>query len=128
MSLVLDSGGVSALAGDRARLAVLRRRGLWPPQVPAVVLVESLTGDARRDFQANRLLSTCLIRDVDELQARSGARLRTLTRRADSVSATDALVAALASARPGSVVLTSDPGDIRALAEHAVIPFAVVAV
>lgn len=128
MSLVLDAGGVSALAGNRARLTVLRARGLWPPQVPAVVLVESLTGDGRRDFHANRLLRSCRVVEVDEVQARTAARLRTLTRRAGSISATDALVAALADARPGSVVVTSDPGDIGALAEHATTPFAVVTV
>jgi hypothetical protein len=44
MTLILDSGGIRALAGQRARLVELRRRGLWPPQVPAAVLVEALTG------------------------------------------------------------------------------------
>ena len=33
MTLILDAGGVSALAGQRARLAELRRRGHWPPLV-----------------------------------------------------------------------------------------------
>ena len=126
MSLVLDAGGVSALAGDRARLTALRQQGLWPPRVPTVVLVESLTGDGRRDFPANRLLRSCRVVEVDEVQARAAARLQTLTRRAGSISAVDALVAALASARPGSVVLTSDPGDIGALAEHATTTFTVV--
>ena len=59
MTLVLDAGGVSALAGKRARLMELRRRGLWPAQVPAVVLAEALTGDHRRDFHPNRLLRAC---------------------------------------------------------------------
>jgi hypothetical protein len=56
VTLVLDPGGISALAGQRARLIELRDRGLWPPQVPAVVLAEALTGDPRRDYHANRLL------------------------------------------------------------------------
>ena len=64
MTLVLDSGGISALAGHRARLAELRRRGLWPAQVPAVALAEALTGDHRRDFHTNRLLRACQIRGV----------------------------------------------------------------
>src|ERR1019366_2506541 len=42
----------------------LRRRGLWPAQLPAVVLAEALTGDHRRDFHANRLLRACQVRDV----------------------------------------------------------------
>jgi hypothetical protein len=48
MTLILDAGGVSALTGQRARLMELRRRGLWPAQVPSVVLAESLTGITAR--------------------------------------------------------------------------------
>ncbi len=125
--LVLDAGGLSALAGQRARLHELRRRGLWPAQVPSVVLTESLTGDHRRDFSVNRLLRTCQVRSVDELQAREAARLRSRTNRAGTISAVDAVVAAAAGAQPDTVVLTSDPDDLRALAEHAPYPFPVVA-
>lgn len=126
MTLVLDAGGLSALAHQRARMRELRRRGLWPAQVPTVVLTEALTGDHRRDFHANRLLRACQVRDVDETQAREGARLRTATERAATVSAVDAVVAALAGATPDAVVLTSDPLDLRALAEHAALPFRVI--
>ena len=126
MTLVLDAGGLSALAHQRARLYELRRRGLWPAQVPTVVLTEALTGGHRRDFHANRLLRACQVRDVDEPQAREGARLHTATERAATVSAVDAVVAALAGATPDAVVLTSDPLDLRALAEHAALPFRVI--
>ena len=119
MTLVLDAGGVSALASRRARLAELRRRGLWPAQVPAVVLAEALTGDHRRDFHVNRLLRACQIRDVTEQQVREAARLRTATGRAATISATDAIVAAFASTCVDPVVLTSDPRDLSALAENA---------
>lgn len=119
MTLILDSGGVSALAGQRARLSELRRRGLWPAQVPSVVLTESLTGDHRRDFHENQLLRMCQIRDVTEQLARAAALLRTRTGRATTISATDAIVAALALTVPGPIVLTSDPDDLAALvAEH----------
>ncbi len=128
MTLVLDAGGLSALAGQRARLQELRRRGLWPAQVPAVVLTEALTEDHRRDFHINRLLRTCQVREVDEPQAREAARLRTATDRAATISAVDAVVAALAGARPDAVVLTSDPLDLRALAAHAASPISVVGV
>ena len=127
MTLVLDSGGLSALAGQRARLQELLRRGLWPAQVPSVVLADALTGDHRRDFQANRLLRTCQVRDVDETLSREAARLRTATGRAGTVSAVDAVVAALAGER-GGVVLTTDPHDLAALAEHTVRSVSVVAV
>jgi predicted nucleic acid-binding protein len=128
MRLVFDAGALSALAGQRARLQELRRRGLWPAQVPTVVLTESLTGDHRRDFHVNRLLRTCQIRRVDETQAREAARLRTATGRAGSISAVDAVVVAVASARQDAVVLTSDPRDLRALAQHAASPVAIVGV
>lgn len=112
MNLVLDSGGVTALAGQRARLAELRQRGFWPPLVPTVVLVEVLTGDHRRDFHENHLLRMCQIRSVDEQTARDAARMRTATGRADDISATDAIVAEYAVSLGDSLVLTSDPTDL----------------
>ena len=115
MTLILDSGGLSALAGQRARLAELRRRGHWPPQVPSVVLTEALTGDQRRDFNENRLISMCQVRDITEVMARDAARLRTMTGRAGTISATGAIVAAMAVTFPSPIVLTSDPNDISAL-------------
>ena len=125
MTLILDAGGINALAGQRARLMELRQRGLWPAQVPSVVLAEALTGDHRRDYHANRLLRACQVSSVTEPQAREAARLRTATGRAAEISATDAIVAAYASACPDPVVLTSDPHDLTALAEHAVRSIAV---
>ncbi|HWM06144.1 MAG TPA: hypothetical protein VNP92_27685 [Actinophytocola sp.] len=119
MILILDSGGISALAGQRARLTELRRRGLWPAQVPAVALTEALTGDHRRDFHTNRLLRACQIRDIGEPLARAAAQLRTATGRAGTISAADAIVAAYADTCPEPVVLTSDPADLTALASHA---------
>lgn len=119
VTLVLDSGGLSALAQQRARLDELRRRTLWPAQVPSVVLSETLTGDHRRDFHVNRLLRACQIRPVDELNARRAARMRSATDRPGTISAVDAIVAAFADAQPEAVVLTSDPTDLRALAAQA---------
>jgi predicted nucleic acid-binding protein len=118
MTLILDSGGISALAGQRARLTELRRRNLWPAQVPAVVLTEALTGDHRRDFHANRLLRACQIRDVNEPLGRAAAQLRTATGRAGTISAADAIVAAYADSCPEPLVLTSDAADLTALAAH----------
>lgn len=126
--LVLDAGGLSALAGQRARLQELLRRGLWPAQVPAIVLTEALTGDHRRDFRTNRLVRTCQVRDVDGMQAREAARLRTATGRAATISAVDAVVAAVAGTSPDTVVLTSDPRDLDALAAHAARPITVIGV
>jgi hypothetical protein len=117
--LVLDSGGVSALARPTefttAKLRRFRRAGLWPPRVPAVVLVECLHGRAGRDARVNMLLKLCeLIDRVPESLARRAAALRTAAGRG---SAVDALVVAFA--EPGGTVLTGDPRDIAALASLA---------
>ena len=128
MTLVLDAGGISALADRQALLGGLERQGHWPAQVPAVVLAEALTGDHRRDFRVNRLLRACQIRPVTELQAREAARLRTATGRAGKISAADAIVAAVASALPDPIVFTSDPRGLNALAAHASQPIDIVTV
>lgn len=132
MTLVLDAGGVSALAVDRARLDALRRRGRWPALVPSVVLTELLTGDHRRDVAANRLLRTCQVRPVGQEVSREAARLRTATGRAGTISAVEAIVAAVAVAEAGvlrdTIVVTSDPHDLRALTAHADVPITVLGV
>ncbi|MCY3924746.1 MAG: hypothetical protein OXG52_04435 [bacterium] len=116
MALVLDAGAVSFLAGRSFRAAALiealRQEGLWPPVVPTPVLVECLQGDPGRDAPTNRLLKSCdVLERVDERVARRAARLRSRSGRG---SAVDALVVAVA--EPGGSVLTTDLGDLRALA------------
>lgn len=118
MTVVLDAGGISMLAGNRARLAELRRRNEWPALVPSVVITESLTGDHRRDYHENLLLRLCDVRSVDELLARRAAGLRTAATSTRTPSAVDAIVVALTDQVGGGTVLTSDPRDLRALAGH----------
>jgi len=117
--LVLDSGAVTKLARrDRQSVAiidVLRREGLWPPVVPSVVVVESVTGRPGPDANTNRLLKTCDI--VTELPEQTARRAALLRFRSKHGSAVDALVIAIA--EPAGRVLTSDPRDLRALAAHA---------
>jgi len=119
VTLVLDSGGLSMLVGNRARLEELRRRGEWPALVPAVVLAEALTGNHRRDFHENRLLRACDIHTIDESISRSAAALRTAVGGARPPSAVDAIVVAVADHVGGAAVLTGDLRDLRALARHA---------
>lgn len=119
MSTVLDSGGVSVLATDRALVDALVRRGEWPPEVPAVVVTEALTGDPRRDHATNRILSMSLVRDVDQTLSRRAAYLRTRASQRRRISAVDAVVVALAESMDDPQVLTSDPGDVAALADQA---------
>lgn len=116
--LILDSGGLSRLAARSRRSAALieafRHEGLWPPVVPTIVLAESTSGTARTDANVNRLLKACDIEPtVSEAVARRAGHLRARARRG---SAVDALVVAWG--EPGSTVLTTDPGDLRALAAH----------
>ncbi|MBT8164620.1 MAG: hypothetical protein HKO63_10635 [Acidimicrobiia bacterium] len=117
--VVLDSGGLTRLS-ERTRQAAalieaLATEGLWPPRVPAPVLVESLRGDRGKDALVNRLLKTCdVVEEIPEALARRAALFRT---RARTGSAVDAIVVAVA--EPGGLVLTSDKGDLRALAGHA---------
>jgi predicted nucleic acid-binding protein len=117
--LILDSSAVSRLA-ERTRemaafLRALRDEGLWPPIVPSAVLVECLQGHAGRDAAANRFLKSCdIVEELKSSVARRAAFLRTRARRG---SAVDAIV--VAHAEPGATVLTSDVGDLEALAAHA---------
>ena len=119
MTIVLDADGLTALAARRAYLEELRRRGEWPAIVPSVVLTEALTGDHRRDYHENRLLRTCDVRSVDEVVARTASALRARVGGRRPPSAVDAIVVAVADAAGGATVLSSDPGDLRALASHA---------
>lgn len=119
MGLVVDSGGISFLVEQSKRAASLVRdfqlRGMWPPIVPLPVLVECLPGHAGRDARVNLLLKSCDVVEVIDLGlARRAGWLRT---RAQKGSAVDALV--VAAAEPGGSVLTSDAGDLRALAGFA---------
>lgn len=119
MTVILDAHGLTALAARRAYLEELRRRGEWPAVVPSVVIAEALTGDHRRDYHENRLLRTCDVRSVNEVVARGAAALRTRVGGRRPPSAVDAIVVAMADDVGGATVLSSDPGDLRALAGHA---------
>lgn len=118
MTLVLDSHGLTMLAENRARLDELRRRGEWPAIVPSVILTEALTGDHRRDYHENRVLRTCDVRPVDEILARAAAHLRSRASARHAPSPVDAIVVAVADQAGGATVLSSDPGDLRALARY----------
>ena len=117
--LILDSGAVTSLARrDRRRAADVRHSGDRDPQstvVPAVVLVECLSGRQRTDAVVNRFLKTCKVIDApDEKLARRAGALRARAGRGEAV---DAVVVAMA--EPGGVVLTHDIEDLQALAAHA---------
>jgi len=117
--LILDSGGVSAIADGnpiaRAALDRARREG-WLVVIPAPVLVEGHTGrsdHARIDRVVNAvdmLLSTTpdTARRAGELRSRSCV-----------TDVVDAIVVAEAVALFPALILTSDPDDIGRLLEAA---------
>jgi predicted nucleic acid-binding protein len=115
--IVLDAGGVTAVAGDVERQARLREEVDMPLVVPSVVLTEATTGDHRRDFHENRLVRVCEVVSVDEKLARRAAQLRAAVKR--RVSAVDAVVVATAEWVGGGLVLTCDRRDIEALSHRA---------
>lgn len=117
--LVLDSGAVTSLAHkSRASTATTYKAQEGEPLasvVPAVVLVECLSGRQHTDAMVNRFLKKCKILDApDEKLARRAGALRAQAGRG---SAVDAVVVALA--EPGGAVLTHDTEDLRELAAHA---------
>jgi predicted nucleic acid-binding protein len=119
-SVVLDSEGLWAVARNdsddaRAVLAASSRAGV-PVLVSAATLAETLFGD-ERDARANQVLKKIEIAPVTDLIARSAARLKRLAGMTGVAATVDAVVVATSEAVGGGVILTSDPADIRALAD-----------
>ena len=117
--LILDSGAVIALSRRDARAwAFLERAvelGSWV-EVPAVVVAETTRGTAR-DAAVNRVLAAVdAVPSLDQAGARRAGALLGETGGANVI---DALVVAHAVESGGGLILTSDPGDLSALAgEH----------
>jgi predicted nucleic acid-binding protein len=119
-AVVLDSQGLRAVARNddvdvRAVLAASSRAGV-PVIVPAAVLAETPFGDGR-DARASQVLKRLEIAPVTDAIARSAAKLKRLAGLSGVAATIDAVVVATAEAAGGGVILTSDPGDIRALAQ-----------
>lgn len=117
--IVLDSGGVSALAdgnADARDVVVQARRLGYEVVIPTPVLAEVYSGRPT-DAPMHRIVkdvefviptSASVARRAGELRARSGV-----------TDVVDAIVVAEAAVIPHSIVLTSDPSDIRSLMDAA---------
>jgi predicted nucleic acid-binding protein len=116
--LVLDSGGLTALAEGRQRarsaLEMSQRTGT-PVVVPAIVIAESTRGDGS-DAPVNRVLNKLSVVSIDENGAREAARLKRAAGMTGVEHTIDALVVAVATLGGGGAILTSDVRDIAALA------------
>jgi hypothetical protein len=113
--LILDAGAfVAAERGDRDVVALVKRERLAgrPPVTNGGVVAQVWRGG--RQVPVARLLAGTEVVPVDEILGRRAGMLLAASGSADAV---DAAVVCLAA--DGDDILTSDPGDLRALAEAA---------
>ena len=119
MRAVLDAGALVAVdRRDRligAQLRVLQRQGT-PVRVSAAV-VGQVWRDGRRQANLARVLAGV---GIEALGTDDGKRIGELLAEARSTDVVDGHVALLTA--PADLVLTSDPGDIRALLQARGIP------
>jgi predicted nucleic acid-binding protein len=117
--LILDSGGLSALAEGEPRAlawALLATEREMLLGIPAPVLAETLTGQPRDAKIYRAIPSPDLILDTTGEIAKDASALRYAAKQPEKTI--DALVVATAVRYPHSILLTSDPDDLRLLASY----------
>jgi len=115
--LVLDAGAFVAVErGDRDVVALVKRERLSgrAPVTNGGVVAQVWRGGRGRQATVAKLLAGVEIVSIDDGLGRRAGMLLARTGRADAI---DAAVVCLAA--DGDDILTSDPGDLRALAEAA---------
>ncbi len=112
MALVLDAGALIAIERrDRATIArLVRAHEDAEPVLTSAAVVAQVIRNRSRQVTLERVLAGVDERPLDRDAARLVGHLLALSRTSDVVDAALALVAS-----PGDEVLTSDPGDLRAL-------------
>jgi hypothetical protein len=116
---LLDAGALLAVERGDREVAALLKRELLAGRVPLThggVVAQVWRGGSGRQAQLARLLPGI---DVAPLDEALGRRAGVLLGRARAHDAVDAAVVALAA--DGDVILTSDPKDLRGLAEAAAV-------
>jgi hypothetical protein len=117
--LVLDAGALVAVERGDRDIAALLKRELLAGRVPLThggVVAQVWRGGRGRQAQLARLLPGI---DIAPLDDALGRRAGVLLGRARATDAVDAAV--IATAAGGDIVLTSDPDDLRGLAEAAAV-------
>jgi hypothetical protein len=115
--LVLDAGAfVVVECGNRDVVALVKRERLAgrPPVTSGGVVAQVWRGGSGRQAPIARLLAGTDVAPVDGRLARRAGMLLARSGRSDAIDATVVCLAA-----DGDDILTSDPGDLRALAEAA---------
>ncbi|MGF7237665.1 MAG: twitching motility protein PilT [Frankia sp.] len=114
MSLTYDAGALIAGGRRQKRVWALHDEAMAvgvSPIVPAVVLAQAWRADPQPEL--SRMLKGCSVKPFDEPAARSVGSLLGIAGTSDVI---DACVA-LSAAGSGRAIVTSDPEDLRALAE-----------
>jgi hypothetical protein len=115
--LVLDAGAfVTVERGDRDVVALVKRERLAgrAPVTNGGVVAQVWRGGSGRQASVARLLAGVDVAPIDDCLGRRAGMLLARTGRADAI---DAAVVCLAV--DGDDIVTSDPGDLRILAEAA---------
>ena len=124
--LVLDAGAfVTVERGDRDVVALIKRERLAgrAPVTNGGVVAQVWRGGSGRQASVARLLAGVDIVPIDDSLGRRAGTLLARTGRADAI---DAAVVCLAV--DGDDIVTSDPGDLRILAEAAEVHVELIAV
>jgi hypothetical protein len=115
--LVLDAGAFLAVErGDRDVVALVKRERMAgrPPVTSGGVVAQVWRGGRGRQAELARLLAGVQVAAIDDSLGRRAGMLLARSGQSDAI---DAAVVCLAA--DGDDILTSDPGDLRALAEAA---------
>jgi hypothetical protein len=115
--LILDAGAfVAAERGDRDVVALVKRERLAgrPPMTNGGVVAQVWRGGRGRQVRVARLLAGTDVVAVDDVVGRRAGMLLAASGGSDVIDATVVCLAA-----DGDDILTSDPGDLHALAEAA---------
>ena len=115
--LVLDAGAFVAVErGNRDVVALVKRERLAgrPPVTSGGVVAQVWRGGSGRQAPMARLLAGTAVASVDDTLARRAGMLLARSGQSDAIDATVVCFAA-----DGDDILTSDPGDLRVLAEAA---------
>jgi hypothetical protein len=115
--LVLDAGAFVAVErGDRDVVSLVKRERLAgrPPVTSGGVVAQVWRGGRGRQAELARLLAGVHVAAVDDQLGRRAGMLLARSGHSDAIDATVVCLAA-----DGDDILTSDPGDLLALAEAA---------
>ena len=115
--LVLDAGAYVAVErGNRDVVALVKRERLAgrSPVTSGGVVAQVWRGGSGRQAPIARLLAGTAVASVDDTLARRAGMLLARSGQSDAIDATVVCLAA-----DGDDILTSDPGDLRVLAEAA---------